>query len=300
MAKDVLQEFDSMVDWIDFLRTPVESPSKLECASTRKPSTRWGEGFTFSDVLTKTLPEAIDLLETGWPEGIDKIEKLAAKLDEEIIKILHVPEVSYDVTGDQLDVGRYVAGEPEDFMTMTPAEIEDTPKILHLVVNVCASAGISGDTLIRKGAAVVSLVDALEKHGKRLTVDVVASSSLRGRFGYGSSTRDAIVRIRVKESWDPVNLANLVYTLAHPSTLRRLMFRTWEHMSDEDRKTGGFYDGGGYGRVEELSNPEDKGDIYIEGMDLRLRTWHPDEAIPWLLSKLSDQGIYAEKEEEDR
>ncbi len=298
MAKDVVQEFDSMVKWIDFLRTPVTS--ELSNASEMPTQKRWqDDGWPYEDVLTETLDEAIDLAEKGWEEGVKKIIDLSASLSDEIISILHVPEVHYNVTGDQLDVGRYVAGEPEDFMTLVPAEIEDRPKILHLVANVCASAGVKGDTMIRKGAAVVALVDALEKHGKRLSVDVASLSSLSGRWGYGgSSGRNTVVKIRVKETWEPVNLANLVMCLAHPSTLRRLMFRTWEHMSDEDRNAGGFYQGGGYGYVEEIKKDEDKGDIYIEGMDTRRRTWRTDEAIPWLLSKLSEQGIHAEKEEE--
>lgn len=268
------QQFDNVERWLTFLRSPVPAP-KLKQSSILND-----RAFTH----TGSLEEALDLAERGWPEGIERVEELSAKLSEEIIKTLHVPEVTYDVTGDMLDVGRFVRGEPEDFMTLTPAEIELEPRILHLVVNISASWGVSGGTLIRKGAAVVALVDVLERHGKRVIIDCMAK------------TDDVETWVRIKESDAPVQLANLVYLLAHPSALRRLMFLSWEHFSEEIRRRYGFHYFGGYGKVEETA-ADKRGDIYVPGMDLRIRGWDESEAVPWLLGKLSEQGIYAQKEE---
>lgn len=160
-SKELLQQFDTAEQWLAFLRTPVPAP-ELQQSSILND---------YSFTRTRSLEEALALAKNGWPEGIRRIEEMSARLSEEIIKTLHVPEVTYDVTGDMLDVGRFVRGEPEDFMSLTPAEIEQEPRILHLVANICTSSSVSPETLTRKGAAVVALVDALERHGKRVIID---------------------------------------------------------------------------------------------------------------------------------
>ncbi len=281
-SEEIRQQFDTVEQWIEFLKSDLpEENSKLRNASEEQDAA--------SRTFTKTgsLEEAIKLAEEGWPEGIERVEQLSVSLSEDLVKILHVPEVTYDVTGDQLDVGRFVNDEPEDFMRLTSAEIDLEPKILHLIFNCCASGSVGTGTMMRKGAAVVSLVDALEQHGKRVIVDCIA---------YNDVMKGIETLVRVKESDAPVQLANLVFTLAHPSTLRRLMFRCWEHLDESVRHRHGFYVGGGYGWVGEA--PRDRrGDIYIEGMDGRRSSWYSDETIPWLLSELSKQGIHVEREE---
>ena len=282
---EVVQHFDNVTQWLEFLKTPVNDPA-LGQSSTEVEAGWQSEyaGFT----RTYDLPAAIKLAEYGWEDGINRIEKMSAELSEDLVKILHVPEVLFDVIGDQLDMGRFVNGEPEEFMTLTTAEVEQEPRILHIVVNVTASGGVSTETMIKKGAAVVALVDILEHHGKRIIVDVMSRTEGRGQ--------NTTTWVRVKDSDAPVQLANLVFTLAHPSTLRRLMFNSWEHLSHDERKRGGFSNVGGYGYVKEAPLKE-RGDIYVEGMDTRRRDWNPRSAQEWVLTQLSKQGIYVQKEE---
>jgi len=280
---DLHQEFSNVTSFLEFLRTPTTAEQASDDASDRRDSesTRWTK--------TPSREAAIELAERGWQDGIKRIENLSATLSEEIIKILYVPEVHFDVSGDQLDMGRFVNGEPEDFMTLVSAEIELEPRILHLQCNVTASWNVDTETMIRKGAAVVALVYALEKHGKRVIVDVVGKTSTRS----GSIT----TIVRIKDSNGPVNLANLVFFLAHPSTLRRLIFAAWEHEAFDVRQKLGIISGLGYGRVGELDQ-EEREDIYVQGMDSYIRKWGADEAVPWILAQLGNQGIYTQREVE--
>ena len=142
--------------------------------------------------------------------------------------------------------------------------------------------------MIKKGAAITALVDALESHGKRVIVDTMSCTTRGGK--------SAETWVRVKDSDAPVQLANLVYMLAHPSTLRRLMFNAWEHHEARVRRLMGFTTVGTYGTPSECVR-EKRGDIYIDSMNAYMKTWNTNEVMPWLLGKLSDQGIYAEKEE---
>lgn len=90
----------------------------------------------------------------------------------------------------------------------------------------------------------------------------------------------------VKRAEDALELEQLVFALAHPSTLRRLMFSVWEsdaaHMSDV---------GQNYGSVSELNNPE-RFDVYIAGSKYGDPQWsNTDETIAWIKAQLKLQNV---------
>lgn len=285
MGKEVRQEFDSMWSWLKFLQTPTDmkDSQRESLAPSFKQRGTWWHG-------SKTWDEAIGLALNGWEDGIKRIEKMSARLDENLVKILHVPEVTHDVTGDQLDVGRFIAGEPEDFMSLTPAEVEQEPKILNMAVNVGASAVVDTEVMIKKGAAVVALIDALQRHGKRVVVDAFTTAVGGYLFRKGTSIT---TRIRIKDSDAPIQYANLVFALAHPSTHRRLAFCSWEHCDAKTREAVGITKNGGYGRPMDISTEEqEEYDIHIGS---RYGSWSEEDSMRFVISQLSEQGIYAEK-----
>lgn len=274
----VRQDFNSMEAWLAFLQTPTDLLDD-ERHSTKIGNARWAG--------TASLPEAIALAEYGWPEGVKRITKLSATISEDLVNLLHVPEVQFDVTGDMLDIGRFVLGEPEDFMSLIPAEIELHPKILHLAVNTGASFTVSAEAMIQKGAAVVALVDALEQHGKRMIVDCIITACAYANSIYTT--------IRLKDADGPVQLANLVFAIAHPSMLRRLALCSWEHCEEHIRQSIRIFLGGDYGSPQDIPEAEQTAfDIYVPS--LFGISWTPQYAVEYVLAKLSQQGIYVEKE----
>ncbi|KKN60707.1 hypothetical protein LCGC14_0529060 [marine sediment metagenome] len=271
--KEHIQEFDSVQDWLKFLATKTDMPTSQR--SSQEVGDRHWAG-------TATYAEALHLAERGWPEGVDKVHRMAVELSDKIIKKLNVPELVYDVVGDELDIGRYVEGDPEDFMTLTAQEEWQEPKILHVVANIGASAMVEADTMLRKGAAVVALVDALEQHGKRVIIDIVATAT--------SGDRQIVTTVRIKDADAPVQLANLVFLIAHAASPRRLMFSAWEHAPETVRRAVGVFPMGGYGSPSDPA--EDKrGDIYIGSL---YGGWEADEAEAWVLKELGKQGIEIE------
>jgi hypothetical protein len=278
--------FASMTEFMAYIAQPVES--KLGRASQ-------DDGFDVAHFTqTQTYEEAVSLAEHGWPEGLEMVKKMSARLSDKIVKRLNVPEVRYDVVGDCIDIGRYVAGEPEDFMYIEPAEVEQHPKVIHIVASVGALGNVSNASMIARGAGVVALVDALEQHGKRVIVDVVSPNR-------GSNTHQVTtLRIRVKDADAPVNMANLVYTLAHPSMLRRLVFSWREHMPDHKRIAFGYFIGdsgvrhkyGGYGRSVDVPLDE-RGDVYIDSLVENLSEYSVERLV---LQRIEAAGIIVEKE----
>lgn len=284
--KIIQQRFNSVEEWLAFIESPTDMKDYL-CASMKR-RTGWSG--------TANLPAAIKLARDGWQEGLALIERLSSEISEDIVKILEVPEIRYDVTGDVLDIERYVNDEPENFMYIEPAEVEQEPKVLHVVVNVGASGGTATSDMIQKGAIAVALIDALERHGKRIVVDCAVSTGNDRHRGYRIDTY-----VRVKEAHYPLQLANLVFLLAHPSTYRRLMFRSWEHAPYEARRAVGIEPNTGYGSVNEIEEGE-RGDIYIGSMRLQrfgdrvYGEWGSDPK-GWVKRKLEEQGIAVRRED---
>ncbi len=268
-----VQRFDGYNEYLAYITSPTDMERNT------RASLDGGKHFT----ETASMDEALELARGGWDEGTKMIEEMSLALTDQIIKTVDVPEIRFDVTGDELDIGRFVEGEPEDFMTLVPVEIDQEPKILHITAYIGASGGTSKETMIRRGAAVVALIDALEKFGKRCEVDLcgVAEEFSRG----GNNHLDTIVR--VKEAHEAVNLATLAFALAHPSSYRRLMFSAWEHLDAHDRNALGIKNGSGYGMPTETSL-EHRGDIHV-GKTMHMQS--PEDAKEFVLDQLEKQGV---------
>src|SRR3972149_7374987 len=153
------QTVGRFVEWLAFLETPTTMPLQERVSHNVGDSKWYGTG---SD------DAAIRLAEDGWEEGLTRLHKLSVELSDELIGLLHIPEVQFDVTGDELDVGKFVHGEPEDFMRLVPAAIEQEPKLLRVGVNFGASCGVDAEAMTRKGAAATGLIGILEQDGKRV------------------------------------------------------------------------------------------------------------------------------------
>jgi hypothetical protein len=292
-GEGIVQAFDGMWDWISFLETPIDMKDEER---TSQMSGMRGRGESWKEWSgTDTFEDAIKLARNGWDEGINEIQKYSAELSEELIGLLHIPEVHYDVVGDQLDIGRFVNDEPEQFMTLVPAEIEREPMLLKMGVNFAASQGVPQKTMITRGAAVVALIDALEKHGKRVQVDAISTAF--DLFSYGD-TFGIETRVRLKEFGDPLQLANLVYVLAHPSAHRRLAFGSWEHAKGSMRRWLGVFAGGEYGYPLDITGKAlEEFDIYVPGL-FTTRKMGENAALRYIVSELSEQGIHTKKEAE--
>lgn len=218
----------------------------------------------------------------GWDAGRERVARLTAMLEDTIQGQIIPPEIAYDVTGDVLDIGRYVNGEPEDFMYFQePEERRDSPvaKVVRLVMNLSISGSVHSDNLIERGAAMAACVSLLERQGIRCEVDVFAASS-----------ENLCTWIRIKEASMPIQIDALATMLAHPSTFRRLIFRAWELHPDIGREVWNY---NGYGYPNACAN-EDKGDIYMDHILTANDPGHR-ETLAWIKEQLRAQGIKLEE-----
>jgi hypothetical protein len=131
---------------------------------------------------------------------------------------------------------------------MTQVKIRPTTAqgpVVKILINGSASYAVSVDRIKARGVAVAALVEAIHLSGANATVTVMYSQSA----SRNSSARHLVTLVDVKTESSPLDIDAMMFAVAHPSMLRRIMFAAWETESATIRKEwglGGKY-GGGYG-----------------------------------------------------
>ena len=185
--------------------------------------------FTWTD----TYGEALRLAETGWAEGLRQIEPRTRAI-EALNRHEGTLDSRYAEAGDEVDVGLYLADEPEAMIEYVLTARRHP--VVRLKVSITASAVVPAEKIYHRGAAVVAAIDALEAEGVRC--EVVAVNAING------DRCQFHVTIPVKRADEPLDRDRLAFALCHPSMLRRLCFRLHETESLADWRAKGA---SGYG-----------------------------------------------------
>lgn len=236
---------------------------------------------------TATWSEAKNLALAGWKDGLAEVDKYRAEILPRITdKVIRTRQV-YAVSGYNVDVGAFLSNHPECFINRELEERNYPGRIFRLVCSVSFSASTKKETIIKRGAMICALVDALEYAGHR--AEVVAS----GAFSYYNS-EDARqgkqkhrgwfeVSVSCKKADQPIDMSDLAFCLAHPAMLRRMMFSAAEIEGWSD-----FADRYGY-----PAKASDEGDLYID--EIYGTTDENNLAINWVLEKLKELGVNIEE-----
>jgi hypothetical protein len=161
---------------------------------------------------------AITLASKGWKEGAERALALRASIDGTIRDVVCARQAGYgwEVSGDFVDVGKFLVGEPECFVTTVADGECATGRVVRLVANVAASAAVTQESLFCRGAVVVAAIDILESLGHRVELTVARGTTTKGK------TLELFVP--VKSASQPLDIDRLAFCLCHPAFLRRL---TW-------------------------------------------------------------------------
>lgn len=233
-------EFESVNDVFRVIKKLNWRPAQEE-QSNRKKNGGYGEGFH----VFNNLAEATDVF-LNRPESIRTFSANDDKLER-----IESPgkDVHFDVTGDYLDIGRFMTGEPEHFGNA----VMGNPKNLFCTINVLTSYvyDTSAAYLDQRQKRILRIVDWLETQGVRC--QIVGTSD----------TVIAFNSVTVKEFQDPFDL-NQLAVVCHSDWLRRIIF-----LIDEQSKTWTS----GYGNGQDYDNrmmkykpqPEDGMYVYIGG-----------------------------------
>lgn len=264
-----IDTFDSYPEFIQTCMKYPANPGKSRNTDIRK----WSG--------TETYEEACDLALKGWNEGAQKAYDLSHDIETRLYSLIERQVISYDITGELLDVARFCDGTPEHWGVFETQLVEGPgTKYFHLVVNGTVSGGISTKVVIERGASIAALVHLAELAGHRVKATLVFS--IEGRSVHYE------VRVPLKDYEEHLDIDKLAYAIAHPSVLRRHLLSLMEELPEPYYSN--FNVGSGYGLPKDTDGA--RGDIYIEHMLAGDDRWaSPESATAWVREELTRLGV---------
>ena len=192
--------FDGVNTTLDFLAENMAEPKR------NKSSSEPGSG-DFN--VFKSYEEAFDTFR-NHPYKLERDKNLDSKL---LSPDTSGNQITYGYTGDYIDMGRYMTGEPECFGSNVYGRLV---KRVRIVYSISAAYYVNKATILRKSIGISQIIDWLESQGVRTEVIAVESSEV-GHF-----------EVTVKKFEDQF-VYNDLLAVTHPEFLRRIFFRFAEY-----------------------------------------------------------------------
>jgi len=269
VTKD-LQSLETAIDRLSDAKTPKRNDLS---SVSNESSTSWDLNTPFEAAREKAS--------SGWREKADELWKhvqaLALKVDAGVSE-------RFDVSGEAVDVGRYLSNEPECMFALQVSPLAS----VSILLNIGASSSANAEYLYNRGIAIAAVIHALQASGRGVSLKVCESLS-----GYSDGVH--ITEITLQEFGEYINPGRLAFWVAHPAALRRCFFRYNEQQNRRVRERFGFYEGAGYGRPIDLpaeNIPE--GVVYfpsIETSDLHASYATPQKALATVVKEFKSKGV---------
>jgi hypothetical protein len=183
---------------------------------------------------TKSLAKACDLARNGWTEIRPEVDDLLGDLTERLAdKLDSLYKPMYDFGGAYVDMGRFVEGDPECMVTFQAVPEGAMGRVIKIAVSGTASASIDPEHIKKRGVAIISLVDTINKLGFGVELWWDSTIDYEGRH---------CTAVKLHDSADTLDINSVMFALAHPSMLRRLTFSVMEQSSKaKEQNVGGGY-----------------------------------------------------------
>ena len=265
--------FSSLTEMADYA---AGTPEDKRQASDERG--QWRSDWSKSD----SLEHAMELAHKGYGEIRPQVDALLDVLEERLAERFGNRFVTeYAVSGGSVDMGKFVTGEPECMIEWVSEPAASMGRVVKICLAGTVSASIKPDMIVRRGTAVVALLDTLHKLG--VGVELWWESCVTGRGGDSKAYSTAV---RLHDSSEPLDVDNLMWAVAHPSMLRRVTFAVQERSETAREQNVG----GGYGHCADMALPMIMDfDVKVE----RLQMGDPTERDPlkWVISTVEGLGF---------
>ena len=200
------REFVSLSDLINFGRAHASHREDAEWAGVR------------------TFDEAETLARNGWHDIRDDIDRIVDSIRNDLRETTaDVWTARHDVTGAAVDVGAFLQGVPECMVEHNLTREASFGRVVVVNVNVGALADVSPDHIMKRGAAIVALIETLAILNH--TVELWAESTVT------QAGNTVTIHTRIKAEAEPLDVDAIMYCFAHPSMLRHLVFAARKRMT---------------------------------------------------------------------
>lgn len=200
-------EFRSISEFFQYIST-AETNGAFENQSLS--SHEGDESFTH----TKSFDEAVTILKNGWTDMSTKLTQRLNKAPGMAVQTMASRNV-IAVAGYQPIVPLYLNGSPVNMVSRKQVPIKQ--KVVTLNKSISYSGSTSVQTIIEESVKALQIVKKLEAQGLRVNLNVIIGMTA-GSVGH-------VVKVRIKNSTEKLNVSKLAFPLVHPSMLRRLFFR---------------------------------------------------------------------------
>ena len=211
-----------------------ESPS--DARHSRKVDREWNGGVTFD--------EAITMASKGYRAGALRLNQrlgILTKIRENVR-----PKARWQTSGSQVDMGRFMSGEPDNMVEIV--RVKAQAPVLRIALERAVSWSTSVEDIEATGTSVLAAVEALRTAGIPSEVWVTFTIGAWDGKSYLST------QVCVQEAGRPIDLDMLAYWTCHPSAFRRIGFSIEEKEDIDLREKFGIKMHGGYGSP---ANPRD-------------------------------------------
>jgi hypothetical protein len=181
--------------------------------------------------LTASLQDACELATKGWSDVRPQVDKLFGELESSIAMVLDESySIRFDYSGDSVDMGRYMSGDPECMMDYVTEPQARMGRVIKVMVNVANSARITPKQIMDRGVVVVALLDVLNKLG----VGVELWTEMAIADGGVDSGKRFSQLVKIHDSSEMLDVDSTMFAIAHPSMLRRIGFGSIEQGARKD------------------------------------------------------------------
>jgi hypothetical protein len=212
MAKDYEMTFWSLNEFAD------------KCQSWGYADT--GHGVPRSFNAYTSFDDGLEMARMGWTEELDKaidVAESAVELCEKEHDMVTFMPV-HDVTGCDVDVARYLSGEPECMIEYPVTLTSKVGKVITLCASMTYSAAIDQEVIKRRGQAITALAIALTRLGH--------SAEFWADFSVKKGSNTNRVRVLIKGANDVIDPARILFAYSHPGMLRHLGISAWAGVSN--------------------------------------------------------------------
>lgn len=214
--------------------------------------------------------KAMELSSGGWDGGAAAVA-MAESVTASIAPELGI-EMEMTEAGSAVEMGAFMAGEPEDMITLTERNAER--KVVRVYVNMSVSGAVNPESMLERGALIMAVVNCLELTGT--STEIIAFDSARGLVDGDGKQRVGVASVVIKRAGDCFNRQQAAFLTSHMASERHFFFRLWELPADGHEKSVEDCVGRTLGEPCELPPCYDRGDIYFPEM-LRAQPYAPGQ-----------------------
>lgn len=174
---------------------------------------------------TKSYEEATELLKHGADDLSKRLEKMYQVKADKIENSTRQKSL-YDVCGYQASVPRYLQGIPTSMINTK--KVPAKQKVLTFNKDISYHAGFTVEQILDESAKALAIIKKLETQGYRVNLNLCWCSVITGN--------EVACKIRIKNAGERLNISKMAFVMAHPSMLRRILFRWLEVNPDVTNK----------------------------------------------------------------